>query len=83
MRVVERYDGDAIRKLEAKTVDGVINNDHLREILILEYPQVLYIYVFKRLIAVLSVKSVINQLLIFLQIVQHTCSLLNGIRLNH
>ena len=35
--VIERYDRDTIRKLEAKTIDSIINNNDLSEILVFEY----------------------------------------------
>lgn len=36
VRVIEGYDGYAVRQLEAEAVDGIVDNEHLRQIFVLE-----------------------------------------------
>lgn len=36
VRVIEGYDGYAVRQLEAEAVDGIVDDEHLRQIFVLE-----------------------------------------------
>ena len=69
--LVERQNGDAIVKLEAKRVNCIVNNDHIFQVPVLNYPQILYVNSFLSLHARVSVKSVLNEFMLRIEIVQH------------
>lgn len=69
--VIERNDWDTIVQLVTEGIDCVIDNDHILEIAVGNYSEVLYVNPFFSPDAVLSVESVLDESAIRIEIVKH------------
>jgi hypothetical protein len=58
----ERCYGDAVAQLLAKAVNGIVHEDYVLHLDILDYPQVLQVHVIFSLDAAFAVEPVLNQL---------------------
>lgn len=83
MGIVERYNWYSIGELKPKTVDSIVDDEDLRKIFVLEYPQVLDEDILACFVAVLSIQSVINQFLISLKLLYRSFPIFFRLRLNN
>ena len=68
--VVKRYNRNPVIDLISKRVDTVVNNDHVFEFAIADDSQVLHVVAFGGLHAVLAVQPVLEELVVWVDIVQ-------------
>jgi len=63
VRIIERNDWNAVGELVSKAVHCVVDDDDLRQVAVLQYPEVFDVDVLGGFDAVLAVEAVVNQLL--------------------
>lgn len=83
--VLEWDDGDSIAQLQAKTVNGIIHQNHVFHRHILDHSQILNVNVIRCFDAAVSIQSILEELVIGVDVVQDNICvpLVRGCEDNH
>lgn len=68
--VIERYDWNTIINLECETIDTVVHDDHVLQVSVAEDSEIFDIVTFRCEIAMLSVESVLDVLVVGVNVIQ-------------
>lgn len=66
-----RYNRNSVVNLVSKRIHAVVHNHHAGQVSVLDYPQVFYVVTFWRQYTVLSVKAMLEQCVVRVNIVQY------------